>query len=160
MKADDYIFSIDHQLDKGELESLSADNLPNLMTLNARYTPQIDVENAFPVTPIYIDYLRTQWRLDRECGRPSEEAAISGLGFGFGILLGTCTQLRWCIASDADGLFLTMARTGPAAVSVPPFSYVAKRQAVENAEVFLHFFEQVSADMLGFERPQNWLLAE
>lgn len=43
-------------------------------------------------------------------------------------------------------------------VSVPPFSYVAKRQQVENAEVFRHFFEQMSADAIGFVRPKNWLL--
>ncbi|GGC77324.1 hypothetical protein [Undibacterium terreum] len=158
MNSEDYKFSIVRQLDAAELESLRADNLPNLLTLNARYSPHIDVENAFPITPIYIDFLRTQWRLDREFGRAEEDVAISGLGFGFGILLGACTQLKWCIASDAIGNFLTMARTKPAAVSVPPFTYVAKRQDIENAEVFRHFFEQVSADWLGFERPSNWLL--
>jgi len=45
-------------------------------------------------------------------------------------------------------------------ISVPPFSYVAKRQQVQNAEVFRHFFEQVSADVIGFVRPKNWLLED
>lgn len=156
-----YTYKIDRYLDATELDFLRFENLPNLLALNARYSPHIDVENAFPVTPIYIDFLRTQWRLDRESGRAAENVAISGLGFGFGILLGACTSLRWCLASDTEGTFLTMGRAKSGkciAVSVPPFSYVAKRQRIENAEVFLHFFEQVFAEMIGFVRPTNWLL--
>jgi hypothetical protein len=157
----DYTFEIDHFLDTPELERLRVENLPNLLVLNARYCPHIDVENAFPLSPVYIDFLRTRWRLDGDSSRPGENVAVSGLGFGFGILLGACTSLRWCLAKDAEGTFLTMARADSEkweAVSVPPFSYVTKRQGVENAEVFLQFFEQVSAEMIGFNRPQNWLL--
>ena len=157
----EYTFEIDHFLDAAELERLRVENLPNLLVLNARYSPHIDVENAFPVTPIYVDFLRTRWRLDSDSGRAEEKVAVSGLGFGFGILLGACTGLRWCLARDADGNFLTMGRAKSKkweAVSVPPFSYVAKRQSVDNAEVFVHFFEQVSAEMIGFIRPRNWLL--
>jgi hypothetical protein len=163
MNSDAYRFTIDRQLDAGEFDRLRTENLPSLLALNARYTPHVDVANAFPVTPIYVDFLRTRWRQDKEFGRATDDVAISGLGFAFGLLLGACTQLKWCIASDADGTFLTMARSETAdyhLVSVPPFSYVEKRQQVENAEVFRHFFEQMSADLIGFVRPKNWLLED
>jgi hypothetical protein len=157
-----YSFDTDHFLDAAELGELRAKHLPSLVALNARYCPHIDVESYFPVTPIYVDFLRTQWRLDGALDRPSEDLAISGLGYAFGLLLASCTELRWCIANDAEGEFLTMGRSGAeySAVSVPPFSYVAKRQTTENAEIFLHFFEQVPADVTGFVQPENWLLDE
>ena len=42
-----------------------------------------------------------------------------------------------------------MVRTGedPVRVSVPVFSYIEKREALQNAEVFCDFFRQVPAEM-------------
>ena len=108
----EYFVEIDHFLGAEELECLKQKHLPNLTTLNRRYTPNIDVENQFPVTPIYIDFLRTQWRFDTETDRPERAAAISALGFAFGRLLDCCTSLRWCMAKDSDGLFLSKGRQG------------------------------------------------
>lgn len=156
-----YSFEIDHFLDGKELDCLTSKHLPNLLVLNARYSPYIDVECTFPVTPIYIDFLRTQWRLDGDASRPVEQIAVSGLGFGFGHLLSLCTSLKWCLAKDMQGTFLTMGLNGSReakAISVPPFEYIAKRQHVENAEVFLHFFEQTAPETIQFVRPSNWLL--
>jgi hypothetical protein len=155
-----YTVELDHLLSPDELEQLLADYMPSLLTLNERYTNHIDPVNRFPVTLVYLDCLRTSWRLDRQEGRATAKVAIEGLGLAFGLLLGVCTDLRWTLATDDSGQFLTMAKTGndPKLVSVPPFSYVAKRQEVENAEVFQHFFEQISHELIGFRKPNNWLL--
>lgn len=151
---------LDRFLSGAELRQLLADHMPSLLALNARYTDHIDPANGFPLTPIYIDYLRTTWRLDVSQSRPPENVALAGLGLAFGLLLAACTELRWAIATDDGGQFLTMAKEadGPALVSVPPFSYVEKRQNMENAEVFQHFFEQVPHEQIGFRKPSNWLL--
>lgn len=155
-----YFVELSHFLSDVEFRHLVADHMPSLLALNSRYTNHIDPVSSFPLTPIYIDYLRTEWRLDKSQNRPPENVAVEGLGFGFGLLLAACTELRWAIATDDAGPFITMAKEGEnsALVSVPPFSYVAKRQDVENAEVFLHFFEQVPHEQIGFRRPSNWLL--
>lgn len=155
-----YYVEIDHFLDVEELALLRREHLPNLLAINQRYTPHIDVEQQFPVTPIYVDFLRTRWRFDTADGRPDETVAESGLGYAFGLLLEHCSRLRWCIAKDGDGAFLSMGRLGddPVTVSVPPFNYVSKRWMTENAEVFRHFFEQINPELIGFIRPTNWLL--
>ena len=155
-----YTVKLDHFLSDTELQQLIEDHMPSLLALNASYTDHIDPVNSFPLTPIYVDYLRTAWRLDASKNRPPESAAVKGLGLAFGLLLAACTDLRWAIATDDGGPFLTLAREAvePVLVSVPPFSYVQKRQDVENAEVFQHFFEQVSSELIGFRRPSNWLL--
>ena len=155
-----YTVELDHFLSPPELQQLHADHMPSLLALNERYTKQIDPEREFPLSPVYIDCLRTLWRLDSQQDRLAPKVAIEGLGFAFGLLLGACTDLRWALAFDDSGHFLTMAKTGdaPKLISVPPYSYVAKRQDVENAEVFLHFFEQTPHDLIGFRRPRNWLL--
>ncbi len=154
------IVKLDHFLSVAELRQLVADHMPSLLVLNARYTDHIDPVTSFPLTPLYVDYLRTTWRLDTSPGRPSENVAVHGLGLGFGLLLAACTELRWAIASDDGGPFITMAREGnePTLVSVPPFSFAQKQQNVENAQVFQHFFEQVSPELVGFRKPSNWLL--
>jgi hypothetical protein len=155
-----YSLELDHFLSTHELQQLQARHQPALLELNERYTPNIDPVRDFPVTPLYVDYLRTSWRLDNLKNRSSEEVLLSGLGFAFGLLLARCTELRWALAIDGGGEFITMARVAsdPRLVSVPPFNYVAKRQEVENAEVFLHFFEQTNASDIGFHKPKNWLL--
>lgn len=110
--------------------------MPSLLALNASYTDHIDPVNSFPLTPIYVDYLRTAWRLDASNDRPPESAAVKGLGLAFGVLLAACTDLCWAIETDDGDPFLTLAREAvePVLVSVPPFSYVRKRQDVENAK--------------------------
>jgi hypothetical protein len=155
-----YTVKLDHFLSDAELRQLFADHMPSLLALNARYTNHIDPVNSYPLTPIYVDYLRTTWRLDTSQSRPPENVAAAGLGLAFGLLLAACTELRWAIATDDGGQFLTMAKEAgdSALVSVPPFSYVQKRQNVENAEVFQHFFEQVPPEQIGFCKPSNWLL--
>lgn len=155
-----YRVHLDHFLSAEELEDLRAGHLPSLVALNERYTNNIDPVSAFPVTPIYIDCLRTSWRLDSLQDRPSEKVVVEGLGFAFGLLLSVCTDLRWAFAKDDGGHFITLAKVedDPKIVSVPPFSYVANRQEVESAEVFLHFFEQTPASLIGFQKPKNWLL--
>jgi hypothetical protein len=155
-----YWVELDHFLSDDELENLRADHLPRLIALNGKYTKHIDPVAQFPVTPIYVDYLRYSWMTDSSGDRLSQEEAVKGLGFAFGLLLASCTELRWAIARDADGQFLTLARRAkdPQLVSVPPFNYVEKRVEVENAEVFHHFFEQAEASLIGFRKPKYWLL--
>ena len=155
-----YTVELDHFLSPNEIQQLLARYMPSLLVLNQRYTKHIDPVNKFPVTPVYIDYLRTSWRLESPQDRAAPMVAVEGLGLAFGLLLASCTDLRWGLATDDTGHFLTMAKTAddPKLVSVPPFSYVAKRQEVENAEVFQHYFEQIPSDVIGFRKPKNWLL--
>ena len=155
-----YRVTLDHYLSPAELTELRMRYFPSLLALNDRYTEHIRPKESFPVSPIYVDYLRTSWRLDQQPGRPPTEVATNGLGFAFGLLLSSCTSLRWAIATDDMGPFLTMGRSSddPVFVSVPPFSYVEKRHETENAEVFRHFFEQTPAEAIGFAKPKNWLL--
>jgi hypothetical protein len=155
-----YWVELDHFLSGEELEQLQADHLPQLIALNEKYTSHIDATTQFPATPIYVDYLRYSWMTDSSNDRLSQEEAVKGLGFAFGLLLSACTELRWAVARDANGPFLTLARRDedPKLVSVPPFNYVEKRVELQNAEVFHHFFEQTDASLIGFQRPRNWLL--
>lgn len=159
---DSYSVKLEQFLSEGELKHLRLTHFPNLLTLNKRYSPGIDISARVPITPLYLDYVRTMWRLDGDTGRPGSDVANSGLGYAFGLILESCTQLRWAVARDESGTFITMARLGdnPKLVSVPPFDFVSKREDVENAEVFLHFFEQIPAHAIGFERPSGWLPAE
>ena len=155
-----YTYRVVNVLEPDEVRRFQERHLPNLRTLNQRYFPDLDISASFPVTPLVIDALRTFWRLDPSTERPSEEVATSGLGLAFGTLLERCTALRWCNAQDSDGEFQAMVKYGedPTEVMVPPFAYVARRHSVENAEVFRHFFEQMSPEHIGFVRPPNWLL--
>ena len=146
-----YTFEIDHYLSEDEIVELADRCYPYLEAISARYAPEIDIEDGFPEKPEYFDVLRTSWLLDKSNDRPPHEDLVAGLGFGFGLLLGARTPLRWCAATDAYGDFVTMARDpegGPKA-SVPVFGYVEKRETLQNAEVFVDFFKQVSSDIVG-----------
>ena len=144
-------FDIDHFLSDREVEALVEDCSPSLHKLNRRYTPEVDLSQGYPSEPEYLDVVRTWWLLDKKSDRPTHEELVKGLGLAFGMLLQQRTPLRWCSARDAHGSFISMVRTGddPARVSVPVFSYIEKRETLQNAEVFCDFFRQVPAEMLG-----------
>lgn len=147
----DYSFDIDHFLSDEEIQALVDECTPSLCTLNLRYAHQVDLALSYPTQPEYLDVIRTSWLLDQEADRPPHEELVKGLGLAFGMLLQQRTPLRWCSIQDTYGDFISMACSGedPVAVSVPVFSYVERRETLQNAEVFSDFFKQVPADMLG-----------
>ncbi|MBB6368549.1 hypothetical protein FHR56_003728 [Xanthomonas sacchari] len=146
-----YTFEITHFLSDREVAELEAECAPSFQMLNRRYMPDVDLSQGYTPEPEYLDLVRTSWLVDEESDRPEHTALVEGLGFAFGKLLQQRTALRWCVARDSDGAFLTMGRMdeNPAKVSVPVFSYVEKREKLMNGEVFSDFFKQLSPDVLG-----------
>ncbi|MCW0451705.1 hypothetical protein [Xanthomonas sacchari] len=146
-----YTFEIVNFLSDQEVAELEAECASSLRMLNLRYTPDVDLSHGYQPEAEYLDVVRTSWLVDEESNRPEHTVLVEGLGFAFGKLLQQRTALRWCVAQDSDGTFLTMGRMDekPAKVSVPVFSYVEKRETLMNGEVFSDFFKQVSPDLLG-----------
>ena len=147
----DYAFELVHPLSEEQGEELRARCRPYLLALAARYVPEIDVSRGFPGKPEFLDVLRTSWRLDDGADRPPHHDVVHGVGWLFGQVLARRTALRWWVARDAGGEFLTLGRRDDegAIFSVPPFSYVEKREHLENAEVFCDFFLQMDPAILG-----------
>jgi hypothetical protein len=147
----DHSFDIEHFLSSQEIRALEADCVPSLRRLNLRYAPQVDLSLGYPTQPEYLDAIRTSWLSDGNGDRPQHTELVKGLGLAFGMLLQKLTPLRWCSVRDTYGIFNSMVRTGEDAetVSVPVFSYVEKREMLQNAEVFCDFFKQVPTHMVG-----------
>ena len=147
----DYHFELERALSDDDVTELSARCRPFVAALAARYVPEYDVSRGFPAKPEFLDILRTSWRLDDAADRPPHHDLVHGVGWLFGQILRKRSTLQWWTARDADGEFLTLGRREDdgAIFSVPPFSYVRKREHVENAEVFCDFFAQMDPRILG-----------
>ena len=133
-----YHLDIERELTADEVRLLWHQHFSDLQALSARYVPEIDTSKGFPAKPEYLDVLRTSWLLDQEAGRPPHSVVESGLGFALGLILADLLQMKWCTIIDNQGDTISMVCTDKTGntISVPPFSYVRKRDGVQNAEVF------------------------
>lgn len=137
-----YHLDIERALSADEVRSLHHQHFADLQALSARYVPEIDPSKGFPAKPEYLDVLRTSWLLDKAADRPPHSVVESGLGFALGLLLAARLQMKWYNILDNSGKVLSMVCTDNAGntISVPPFSYVKKKDGVQNAEVFMDLF--------------------
>jgi hypothetical protein len=137
-----YHLDVERALTTEEVRSLRHQHFADLQALSARYVPEIDPAKGFPAKPEYLDVLRTSWLLDQAADRPPHSVVESGLGFALGLLLADLLQMKWCTILDNQGKTLSMVCTDDAGntISVPPFSYVKKKDGVQNAEVFIDLF--------------------
>lgn len=142
-------FKVERTLTPDDVKSLHHEHFANLQVLSARYVPEIDPAKGFPAKPEYLDVLRTSWLLDQGGDRPSHSVVESGLGFALGQLLAKLLQMTWCTIRDDHGKTLSMIYSDDAGntISVPPFSYVQKKECVQNAEVFVDLFDLLFAKL-------------
>ena len=138
----DYRFTVKNMLTTSDVARLRSKHFPDLVSLNARYAPEIDLTKSMPVKPEYLDVIRTSWLLDKAAGRPAQQIIVSGLGFGLGALLAHLLEMRWAQIIDKFGESFSMLgrSSSNSQISVPPFSYVEKKGEVQNAEVFIDLF--------------------
>jgi hypothetical protein len=112
-----------------------------LELLAQRYARGVDVI-ATSAKPELLDVLRTGWLLDRASDRPTAQFVTETLGDAFGMLLKELLEMTWCEIKDTYGVSISMVKFSGsetdqyAMISVPPHSYVKKREDVMNAEVF------------------------
>jgi hypothetical protein len=147
----DYDFTLERALSDDDALELRARCRPFVVELATRYIPELDISRGLPGKPEFLDVLRTSWRLDEVPGRLPFPELVRGLGWLFGEVVCRRSSLRWWVARDAGGEFLTLGRRDDdgAVFSVPPFSYVEKREHLANAEVFCDFFLQMDPAILG-----------
>ena len=138
----DYHLDVERALTPDEVAALRHEHFAHLQALSAKYVPEIDPAKGFPAKPEYLDVLRTSWLLDNGADRVAHSVVESGLGFALGLLLADLLQMQWCTILDNHGKTLSMVCTDDAGstISVPPFSYVKKKEGVQNAEVFVDLF--------------------
>jgi hypothetical protein len=142
-----YHLDVERALTPDEIRSLRHEHFAHLQALSARYVPEIDPAMGFPATPEYLDALRTSWLLDNAADRLPHSVVESGLGYALGFLLADLLQMQWSTIRDNYGKTLSMVCIDAAGstISVPPFSYVKKKEGVQNAEVFFDLFKLLSA---------------
>lgn len=145
--AQDYTFSVKRKLEKHEIRQLEERCMPCLVALSGRYAPQIDISEGFPKKPVYPDLLRGKWMLDESSDRPDHRDVVDGLGFAFGRILEAKLGMQWCRIQDPFGECISLVAFPPSPdaeyekVSFPTFSYVEKREKVQNVEVFVDAFK-------------------
>jgi hypothetical protein len=138
----DYSYTVKKRMSTDDLLELQSIHYPKLVDLNNRYAPQIDISRGIRREPEYLDLIRGLWLLDNRPNCPPYADVVSGLGFGFGLLLNHIFGMEWCLIEDNFGEDISMIRfrneAEPTSIemSVPPFSYVAKREKLQNVEVF------------------------
>lgn len=147
----DYTFSVLRELTSQELSELERESRSELDGLISRYFSQYNLPEDFPSSASDFDLVRGAWLLDEREDRPEYSSVVRGVGFGFGQLLATSYGFSWALIQDPYGEIISMTRHGEEhdPVSVPPFSYVEKREQTQNIEVFKDFFEQVAPELLG-----------
>jgi hypothetical protein len=125
-----------------EVSSLAKDRFQSLAILNTRYLPELQLGHEFPVRPEYLDAIRTSWMLDSRTDKPPYITVVRALGYALGVVLNESLRMSWHFIKDSYGESISMigkdAHGGT--VSVLPFSYVEKREHVQNAEVFIDLF--------------------
>jgi hypothetical protein len=124
------------EFSKHELIELSKSCFPHLKTLSSKYAPEIDLQTGFPADPNFLDLIRGEWLSDTSIERSPHEFVVSGLGYALGLLLETIGY-KWCWA-DCNGQLVSMWKQQKSGnhIFVPPFSFVDKRQDLQNVEVF------------------------
>ncbi|MBE9552536.1 MAG: hypothetical protein IMF05_03635 [Proteobacteria bacterium] len=146
----DYTFSVLRELNLDEISDLESDCRPRLDGLINRYFSGYDRGVDFPATASDLDLVRGSWLIDKNEDRPDHQSVVLGVGFAFGQLLQRDYGFYWSLAEDPNGQFVSMVRHGKSfdPVSVPPFSYVDKREHTQNVEVFQDFFAQVAPEKI------------
>ena len=133
------------ELTDSDLQALQEDCYPKLVQLNELYTPEVDLKNGIMIQHEYLDLLRGSWLNDKSESRPAYEVVVEGVGFVFGLMLQKAAGYTWSLCRFEDVEFISMVKYGSEGemISVPPFSYVEKRENTQNVEVFSDFFDPV-----------------
>ena len=141
-----YTFEVTHRLTPDEVSSLVKDHYPSLKALHARYTPQIDVSTGVTRRPEYLDAIRTSWLLDHPNHRPPHATLVRALAPALGLLLHDLMGMDWCVIRDSYGETVSMVGTDRAGnpASVPPFSYIEKREPLQDGEIFVDLINLLS----------------
>ena len=143
----EYTFEVVRELTEEEVSSLAKDRYPSLLAISSRYLPEIDLKTGFPCKPEFLDALRTSWLLDKSKDRPPHVTVIRALGPALGLILHASLGMTWCLIKDTFGESVSMVGSDHdgGRISVPPFSYVEKREHVQNAEVFIDLISLLSS---------------
>ena len=143
---DEYSFQVLSFLTDEEIAQLHSDCYPFFIRLAERYLPNHVRVDQIPLDAAILDVVRGFWLLDKNPDRPGSSDVVSGVGFAFGQLICTMPGYRWAHITDDYGERTSV--VGQSAeykdISVPPFSYVEKRENTQNVEVFQDFFKQMS----------------
>jgi len=136
-----YRFTVKKQLTEQEVDDLRKQHYPKLVNLSRLYAPQVDLASGFPAKPEFFDIIRTKWLLDESNDKPPFHEVLDALGLGFGLLLEQTFDMKWCVIVDDFGESISMVCLGNESssyeqISFPQYSYIEKREAVMNAEVF------------------------
>jgi hypothetical protein len=149
----EYNLAAKRKLTSEEVASLAEEHWPVLQRLSRRYLPDLDTSNGVPQRAEFLDFIRGKWLLDRSADRPSHDDVVSGVGFGFGLLLNAVLGMEWWLIQDTYGEAVSMVKSQDDAarkyevVSVPPFNYVAKRRDAQNVEVFADGLREIEMIM-------------
>jgi hypothetical protein len=144
----DYQLTVKRKLTEEERQVLYDKHWPVLRELTVRYLPMVDFSRGIPCRIEFVDALRGSWLLDHRPDRPPYSEIVSGVGFAFGLLLSELLGMEWCLIEDTFGESISLVKFSTRSeatyrhVSVPPFNYVAKREATENVEVFADGFRE------------------
>jgi hypothetical protein len=143
----EYPFKIERYLTPADVALLRREHFIKLQELSTRYVPEVDLAKGLPAKPEYLDVVRTSWLLDKTTDRPPHAVLESGLGFALGLLLSQLLKMKWCSLSDTHCQYLSMLGTDETGgtISVPPFNYVKKKEAIQNAEVFVDLFKLLNS---------------
>ena len=138
------MLKIANKLTQIELEDLATSCYKQLLRLNAHYTPEIDLADGIPLQSDYIDVLRGLWLNDSDKNRPSFNCLVDGVGYVFGLILANLYEFDWHVIEQEGIECISLVKIGrdKEIISVPPFSYVEKREVLQNVEVFSDFFKQ------------------
>jgi hypothetical protein len=99
--------------------------------------------------PEVPDIIRGRWLLDSAIDRASYDEIVSGCGFAFGQMLEEQLKMEWCLIEDQWGEELALVAENThvsqpnSIISFCPFSYTAKREHVQNVEVFVDAYREL-----------------
>lgn len=145
----DYRFKLKRRLTESEIEKIWAESRPKISALVARYGDNLPIEDRCTTDPKVLDFIRTKWFLDDSLEKPAASDVTEALWPAFGKLLEHNLGMVWCEIEDNFGVSLSMLyfSTEPTevyqSISVPPLSYVQKRESIPNAEVFADAVRQI-----------------
>lgn len=142
MNPEAQFLAIERKLTSQERADLSKFHWPILVELAQRYLPNIELTVGSQLEPEVPDIIRGRWLLDSSSDKPSYDKIVSGCGFAFGQVLEEQLKMGWCQILDQWGEELALVAENTAelqpntTISFCPFSYTAKREHVQNVEVF------------------------
>ncbi len=137
------------EIPQDELSSIKESYYPKLLEVSSIYLPEIDISKGIPMNVEYLDFIRGSWLNDKSVERVSFDTVVKGLGFALGLVLQNLESFTWSLGSDENENFITMVKdvANGEKISVPPFSYVSKREEVQNVEVFSDLFKYLASEV-------------